>query len=73
MHRMDNTNNLYSEDEEFAVPNTQLQESPATFSRNTIRRLGICRISSGTDTVNPNFNAQKDSITVRELHYARKQ
>ena len=36
---MDNTNNLYSEDDEFAFPDTQ--EFPATFSRNIIRRLGI--------------------------------
>ena len=31
-HRMDNTNNLYSEDDEFAFLDTQ--ELPATFSRN---------------------------------------
>ena len=49
---MDNNNNLYSEDDEFSVPETQ--ESPATFSRNIIIRLGIRRTSSGTDAVNPN-------------------
>ena len=51
---MDNSNNLYSEDDEFAVPETQ--ELPATFSRNIIKRLGIRRTSSGTDTANPNSN-----------------
>ena len=50
---MDNSN-LYSEDDEFAVPETQ--ESPATFSKNIIRRLGICRTSSGTDAADPNSN-----------------
>ena len=49
-----NSNNPYSEDGEFAVPETQ--ESPATFSRNIIKRLGIRRTSSGTDTANPNSN-----------------
>ena len=51
---MDNSNNLYSEDDEFVVPETQ--ESPATFSKNIIRRLGICRTSSGADTADPNSN-----------------
>ena len=51
---MDNSNNLYSEDDEFAIPETQ--ESPATFSKKIIKRLGICRRSSGTDTANPNSN-----------------
>ena len=51
---MDNSNNLYSKDDEFAVPETQ--ESPATFSKNIIRRLGICRTSSGTDAADPNSN-----------------
>ena len=51
---MDNSNNLYSEDDEFAVPETQ--ESPATFSKNIIRRLGIRRTSSGTDAADPNSN-----------------
>ena len=46
---MDNSNNLYSKDDEFAVLETQ--ESLATFSRNIIKRLGICRKSSGTDTL----------------------
>ena len=41
-----------SEDNEFSVPDTQ--ESPATFSRNIIKRLGICRSHSGTDAVNNN-------------------
>ena len=50
---MDNSN-LYSEDDEFAVPETQ--ESPATFSKNIIRRLGIHRTSSGTDAADPNSN-----------------
>ena len=45
---MDNSNNLYSEDDEFAV--TETQESPATFSKNITRRLGIRRTSLGTDT-----------------------
>ena len=43
-----------SEDDEFAVPETQ--ESPATFSKNIIRRLGIRRTSSGTDAADPNSN-----------------
>ena len=51
---MDNSNNLYSEDDEYAVPETQ--ESLATFSKNIIKRLGIHRTSSGTDTANPNSN-----------------
>ena len=51
---MDNSSNLYSKDDEFAVHETQ--ESPATFSRNIIKRLGIRRTSSGTDAANPNFN-----------------
>ena len=50
---MDNSN-LYSEDDEFAVPETQ--ESPATFSKNIIRKLGIRRTSSGTDAADPNSN-----------------
>ena len=57
---MDNSNNLYSEDDEFAVPETQ--ESPATFSKNIIKRLGICRTSSGTDATNPNSNAKLYSL-----------
>ena len=48
---MDNSNDLYSEDDEFAVPETQ--ESPATFSK---RRLGIRHTSSGTDAADPNSN-----------------
>ena len=48
---MYNSNNLYSKDDEFAVPETQ--ESLATFSRNIIKRLGICHTSLGTDPVNP--------------------
>ena len=51
---MDTSNNLYSEDDEFAVPETQ--ESPTTFSKNIIRRLGIRRTSSGTDAADPNSN-----------------
>ena len=51
---MDNSNNLYGEDDEFAVPETQ--ESPATFSKNIIRRLGIRHTSSGTDATDPNSN-----------------
>ena len=51
---MDNSNNLYSEDDEFAVPETQ--ESPATFSKKIIKRLGIRCTSSGTDAANPNSN-----------------
>ena len=53
---MDNSNNLYSEDDEFAVPETQ--ESLATFSKNIIRSLGICRTSSGTDATDPNSNTK---------------
>ena len=53
---MDNDNNLNSsEDDKFSVPNTQ--ESPATFRRNIIKRLGIRWSSSGTDAVNNNNNA----------------
>ena len=55
---MDNSN-LYSEDDEFAVPETQ--ESPATFSKNIIRRLGIRRTSSGTDAADP--NSKKITVT----------
>ena len=51
---MDNSNNLYSDDDEFTVPETL--ESPATFSRNIIKRLGKHRTSLGTDAANPNFN-----------------
>ena len=51
---MYSSNNLYSEDDDFAVPETQ--ESPATFSRNIIKRLGIRRTSLGTDAANPNSN-----------------
>ena len=51
---MDNSNNLYSEDDEFTVPETQ--ESPATFSNNIIKRLGIRCTSSGTDAADPIFN-----------------
>ena len=54
---MDNSNNLYSEDDEFAVPETQ--ESPATFSKNIIMRLGIRRTSSGTDAADPNSDTNK--------------
>ena len=57
---MDNSNNLYSKDDEFAVPETQ--ESPATFSRNIIKRLGIRRTSSGTDAANPNCNTSNLSV-----------
>ena len=53
---MDNSNNVYSEDDEFAVP--EIQESLATFSRNIIKRLGICCTSLGTDPANPNFNTK---------------
>ena len=35
----------------------ETQESPATFSRNVIKRLGICQtIDMGTETVNNNIN-----------------
>ena len=51
---MDNSNNLYSEDDEFAIPETQ--ESPATFSKNIIS--GIRRTSSGTDAADPNSNTK---------------
>ena len=51
---MDTSNNLYSEDDQFAVPETR--ESPATFSKNIIRRLDIRRTSSGTDAADPNSN-----------------
>ena len=51
---MDNSNNLYSEDDEFAVQETQ--ESPATFSENIIS--GIRRTSSGTDVADPNSNTK---------------
>ena len=54
---MDTSNNLYSEDDEFTVPETQ--ESPSTFSKNIIRRLGIRRTSSGTDAADPNSNTKK--------------
>ena len=57
---MDNSN-LYSEDDEFAVPETQ--ESPATFSKNIIRRLGIRRTSSGTDAADPNSNTVVNQLT----------
>ena len=43
-----------SEDDEFSIPDAQ--ESPATFSRNIIRRLGICQSSSGTGAINNNNN-----------------
>ena len=68
---MDNSNNLYSEDDEFSVPETQ--ESPATFSRNIIKWLGICRASSGTDAVNPNFNTgyQLEDITFTHANIDR--
>ena len=56
---MDNSN-LFSEDDEFAVPETQ--ESPATFSKNIIRRLGIRRTSSGTDAADPNSNPIVNSL-----------
>ena len=58
---MDNSNNLYSEDDEFAVPETQ--ESPATFSKNIIRRLGIRHTSSGTDAADPNSNTNTSLFT----------
>ena len=45
---------IYSEDDEFAVPETQ--ESLTTFSKNIIKRLGIHRTSLGTDAANPNSN-----------------
>ena len=51
---MNNSNNLYSKDDEFAVPETQ--ESLVTFSKNIIIRLGIHRTSSGTDATDPNSN-----------------
>ena len=53
---MDNNNNLYSEDDEFSLADTQ--ESPVTFSRYFIKRLGICRASSSTGAINPNFNTR---------------
>ena len=62
---MDNSNNLYSEDDEFAVPETQ--ESPATFSRNIIKRLDIRRTSSGTDAANPNSNTNSSLTDPRGL------
>ena len=58
---MDNSNNLYSEDDEFAVP--EIQESPATFSKNIMRKLGIRRsTSSGTDAADPNSNTNVNSM-----------
>ena len=57
---MDNSNNLYGKDDEFAVPETQ--ESPATFSKNIIRRLGILCTSSGTDAANPYSNTSMLNI-----------
>ena len=62
---MDNSNNLYSEDDEFAVPETQ--ESPATLSKNIIRRLGIRRTSSGTDTADPNSNTNVAELITTQL------
>ena len=59
---MDNNNNLYGEDDEFAV--TETQESSATFSKNIIRRLGIRRTSSGTDAADPNSNTNLNHVSV---------
>ena len=69
---MDNNNNLYSKDDKFSVPNTQ--ESPATFSRNIIKRLGIHRSSSGTDAINSNTSLNtmycggEPELTVYQQH-----
>ena len=57
---MNNSNNLYSKDDEFAVPETQ--EPPATFSKNIIRRLGIRHTSLGTDAAVPNSNTNMTNI-----------
>ena len=67
---MDNSN-LYSEDDEFAVPETQ--ESPATFSKNIIRRLGIRRTSSGTDAADPNSNTNLTNFNIwlTKIHFGQ--
>ena len=64
---MDNSNNLYSEDDEFAVPETQ--ESLATFIKNIIRRLGIRRTSSGTDATDPNSNTSLQQLDICNSRY----
>ena len=52
---LDNDISNNSDDDEFAVLNTQ--ESSATFSRKIIKKLGIRRSSMGTDAIINNNTA----------------
>ena len=43
----------------------ETQESPATFSRNVIKRLGICQTTDmGTETVNNNIN---NNVAIKKI------